>query len=458
VRETVRSDVALKLHYADETPYGSGVSGLLDLVLQRSCRSLLRAVAREGFTAVQDDCRAWNRRILSPTGLGGLYESADCLREACVYPPRELVRPVALYAGLRGKLQRIDLGSEASSLAPRIAAWSAGERHHAHSPLFDALREVGAFGRADEEVEPILDGVTYLGHAALAIQAQGTRILFDPFLPPAAFGRSLLERAARPDAVFITHSHPDHFDPIGLARLAAGAEIFVPAVDRESALATDMAFRLKELGFSRVTAISPGAAVAVGPLRVHALPFYGEQPSDGAVLHPSARNEGNTYLCEGLGRRVAIIADAGRDASGSTLEVARAARAAHGDVDMLFGGYRAWRMRPVRLLCSSVARYFLFVPPAERERWHKIMNDADDLVATGVAWGARHIVPYANGGTADYARIGLGPPLTGGGDVDVDPDVHEVVAAAAARGEVARVKPMQAGDCEQLFQEDGRTG
>src|SRR5690606_25681676 len=128
----------------------------------------------------------------------------------------------------------------------------------------------------------------------------------------------------------------------------------------ETLLATDMAYRLRELGFTRVQTLRWYQEVTVGPFRVIALPFYGEQPTDGVMLHPEARNLGNTYVVEGLGRRDALVADAGRDAAGETIALAAEARRRFGTIDALFGGYRAWRLQPIQYLLTSVARYVLF--------------------------------------------------------------------------------------------------
>jgi L-ascorbate metabolism protein UlaG (beta-lactamase superfamily) len=248
--------------------------------------------------------------------------------------------------------------------------------------------------------------------------------------------------------VFITHSHPDHYDLSTLLRLGRDVTIVVPEVERESLLAIDMAYRLRELGFTNVRSLRWHDAVDIGAIRVTALPFYGEQPTDGAMLHPEARNAGNTYVAEAAGTRIGLIADAGCDGAGSTITMAAAARDALGPLDVLFGGYRAWKVQPIRYLFSSVARYLLFVPPPARTQWQQIMNDADDLVQTAEAWGARAVVPYANGGTPWFERIGLGPREDEScpDDPRVDPPFAAVERAFAARPDAtASLVPLPAG-------------
>ena len=70
--------------------------------------------------------------------------------------------------------------------------------------------------------------VTYLGHAAILLESGGTRILMDPWLtdptyhgtwwhyPPLELGVRDLPRI---DYLYVSHEHPDHFDPPTLAQL-----------------------------------------------------------------------------------------------------------------------------------------------------------------------------------------------------------------------------------------------
>ncbi|MFO0738244.1 MAG: MBL fold metallo-hydrolase [Labilithrix sp.] len=67
-----------------------------------------------------------------------------------------------------------------------------------------------------------------LGHAMWLAEASGLRLLFDPLLDDAHHGgvfrvfpgRTIDAAALRPDFVFVSHRHPDHFDPRSLRRLA----------------------------------------------------------------------------------------------------------------------------------------------------------------------------------------------------------------------------------------------
>jgi len=172
-----------------------------------------------------------------------------------------------------------------------------------------------------------------------------------------------------------------------------------------------MAERLRELGFTRVHVLEWGQSISVGDIEIHALPFYGEQPTDGDVLHPTVRNAGNTYLVRTPTFSAVFLADSGRDGQGDVKQVASRARARFGSVDVVFAGYRGWLTYPAQHLFSSVTRFLLFVPPALWSVRQKIMIDADDALDVAERWGARFVAGYADGGAPWYWQVGLGPRL-----------------------------------------------
>ena len=93
-------------------------------------------------------------------------------------------------------------------------------------------------------------------------------------------------------------------------------------------LSVDMALRLQQLGFERVTAMKWGDRLRVGDVDIAALPFHGEQPAEHEVLHPEVRNAGNTYVVRTPTLSCAFVADSGRDPSGDVKDVtARLGRA-----------------------------------------------------------------------------------------------------------------------------------
>jgi len=455
----IRDEVGLQVRYADQTRFGSGVTGLVDALVARTCAPLIALARREGPARLAERSAEFMPRIFASQALGGLYAAPDVLREDCLYPDAARVTPAALVVRGLGPAGQggltLPLAGEAAELAEVVGALDRGCARPATglgARLWDALGDAGGLTQETSDDMALGDGVTAVGHATVAWQHAGARLVVDPFAVPPLPGdvqRPLPCRALRPDVVLITHSHPDHFDLHALLRFGADTPIVVPAVARESLLSIDMALRLRELGFRRVVALDWHESLQVGPFRVVALPFFGEQPTSGEFLHPEARNQGNTYLVEAGGRTIACIADAGADAAGDTVALARAAAHQHGALDLLFGGYRAWRLHPIELLGTSVVRYLLQVPRSQWQVRQQLMHDADDLLATAIAWGARAVVPYANGGAPWFARLGLGPH--GDDDPSFDPDLATVVQAAARVAHAPTVHALRPGQRMESF-------
>lgn len=93
------------------------------------------------------------------------------------------------------------------------------------------------------------------GHSAWTLETGGFRLLCD-------FGenrKGLLSKIA-PDAVFVSHAHPDHGG--GLAE-GTSVPVFASAITHEIT---------KEFALSRRVTLAPGRAARVGPLTVTAFP------------------------------------------------------------------------------------------------------------------------------------------------------------------------------------------
>jgi L-ascorbate metabolism protein UlaG (beta-lactamase superfamily) len=293
--------------------------------------------------------------------------------------------------------------------------------------LYDELLGAGFLEASDQGVERdaslIEPGLTFLGHNSVVVRSASTTVVVDPYLlpctdEPSPYRPLRLAEIGPLDAVVVTHSHPDHFSLGTLLQLPPDTLLLVPEVARETILSVAMAARLRQLGFTRVIELRWGDHAAVGDIEVHALPFLGEQPTDGKVLHPEVRNAGNVYVVRTPDLSVAMLADSGRDALGDVKDVALLTQERLGPVDVVFSGYRGWHAYPVQHLFSSVARYFLFVPPALWGSRMQLMNDIDDALDVAERWGSRLLVPYADGGAPWFWERGLGPRL--------DHDRHEI--------------------------------
>lgn len=473
----LQDHVSVDVGYRDETRFGGMISDRIETELRR------RAAAVLPQDLMGDQSAAWSA-LMRAEAFGALYETPTRLRGDWLYPDATAIVPDRI------ELTDMAVGTSgafaiAPALARDVARWVGDWQRVARRPrdpaaaaLFDALDGAGAFtpssaGEDDAAENAVGEGargrVTFLGHATALVDTGRTRVLVDPFfLPrsPHAAYRPLPFPRWPVDAILITHSHPDHFHPGTLLRFGPDVPILVPAVARESALSVDMAQRLRELGFRRVEAVGWWEERRIGDARITALPFYGEQPTADAVLHPELRNVGNVWSVTANGRRVAFCADSGRDAAGDMRAVATEDRGRAGPLDALFCGYRSWSLYPIQYVATSVARYALFVPPDLRLVRHTIMNGADEALDIAERWGTRTLIPYADGGAPWYWDNGLGPVL----DRPADPGNHfdpppEIVAAAAERrashfGAVAspvRVRIARPGDAFDPFEPDGAT-
>lgn len=102
--------------------------------------------------------------------------------------------------------------------------------------------------------------VTYLGHASILLEAGGTRILMDPWLtdptyhgtwwhyPPLEVGVRDLPRI---DYLYVSHEHPDHFDPPTLAQLDKNIHVVIANYRRKR-----FRDRIAALGFRRITELA----------------------------------------------------------------------------------------------------------------------------------------------------------------------------------------------------------
>src|SRR6185295_10842912 len=104
--------------------------------------------------------------------------------------------------------------------------------------------------------------VTYIGHACMIMESGGTRILMDPWLidptyhgtwwhyPPLTLGIRDLPKI---DYLYISHEHPDHFDPPTLRQFDKDLKVIIPNFRRKRFLE-----RLQAIGFRDITELAFG--------------------------------------------------------------------------------------------------------------------------------------------------------------------------------------------------------
>lgn len=109
--------------------------------------------------------------------------------------------------------------------------------------------------------------VTYLGHAALMVEANGVKLLMDPWLEDPAYLASWwhfpplakkIRDLGRLDYVWCSHDHPDHFDPKTLLQLPKDTRFLVPQFTSRT-----LERRYAELGFTNLVPLTFGETVAL---------------------------------------------------------------------------------------------------------------------------------------------------------------------------------------------------
>jgi L-ascorbate metabolism protein UlaG (beta-lactamase superfamily) len=417
--------VRFTVEYSDESPIGCCGSARLQAHLRAINAPIYRLLEREGPEQVVGQGERLLKKVFGSASFRAWCGQNGRLASDHLHPAPESVYPNALVASVGSEeILRVPWTKETSSeLHDAVAHW-AGDPGLAPSALGAPLDEYLRQNRSPENRLPKDSGqaidwgnadAVFLGHNTVAVRFKGQCLVVDPWFVPMAAryprGYQPLQRGqlGPVDAVAITHSHPDHFDPGSLLQFHRDTLMLVPKVPKESLLSFDLSYRLQEMGFRKVVALGWWESRKIGDITITALPFYGEQPTDADQLYPEVRNWGNFYHLQTPRLRCAIVADGGQDRDGTVKNVAFEAYRRWGAIDLLFSGYRGWALYPIQYFESSVREYLLFVPPELYSVRQSIMNTCDEAVDAAEAWHARYLVPYADGGAPWFSEIGLGP-------------------------------------------------
>jgi L-ascorbate metabolism protein UlaG (beta-lactamase superfamily) len=136
------------------------------------------------------------------------------------------------------------------------------------------------------------DSATYVGHATVLLDLDGTRLLTDPVLRPRV--GPLIRHGPLPaphliagvDAVLISHLHHDHADLASLRRLGREIPLLIPPGSRGF---------FERHGFRDNTELAPGETSDVGNVTVRAV----EARHDGGRRRGAAEVEPIGFLVEG---------------------------------------------------------------------------------------------------------------------------------------------------------------
>lgn len=131
-----------------------------------------------------------------------------------------------------------------------------------------------------------MTSIEFLGHAGLAIRHEGCLLLCDPWMSPEGaynaswfqypeYPHSDLRPLLRPDAVYVSHEHLDHFDPWFLAQLPKSTPVITGRFQKRRCVKL-----LEALGFDSVVQLADFDAFTISPgftIRV-SLPSYNCPP------------------------------------------------------------------------------------------------------------------------------------------------------------------------------------
>lgn len=129
---------------------------------------------------------------------------------------------------------------------------------------------------------------TFICNACAVVAQDGRRLLMDPWLTGGAFEGSWYHfppLKTRPadlagvDYLYLSHPHPDHFDPAALA--AFRRDIPIVVLDHGQNFLTRM---LRDLGFTAVIPVKDGETRELGPFRVSLFAPFAKHVFHGAVI------------------------------------------------------------------------------------------------------------------------------------------------------------------------------
>jgi L-ascorbate metabolism protein UlaG (beta-lactamase superfamily) len=126
-------------------------------------------------------------------------------------------------------------------------------------------------------------GITWLGQGGFALETDNTKLIIDPFLSDIVekvqglkrlIDPPVLVEELKPDFIFITHNHLDHFDPIAMPQIH---EMYpeVPILGPQSVVE-----KAKELNFraSVLSQVEVSQTVKAGDFLITVTPAYHSDP------------------------------------------------------------------------------------------------------------------------------------------------------------------------------------
>jgi UDP-MurNAc hydroxylase len=226
--------------------------------------------------------------------------------------------------------------------------------------------------------------LTQIDNACCVYEHNGFRLLTDPWLTEGAFEGSWFH--VRPlltkpydvkdvNALYISHIHPDHYDPRTLDVFPRSIPILV--LDRAPNFLTK---KLTEMGFNNLIKLQDGESTIIGPFTVTMYaPF---------VYHPYEKSDLGNFLDSSIVVECDGVTILNANDNTPTVEVAKKLRAAHGDFtiaqlkDCTAGPYPA---------CFSNLNHIEKL----EEKQRLIVRQLTAMCEVAEALGAKYFQPFA---------------------------------------------------------------
>lgn len=137
--------------------------------------------------------------------------------------------------------------------------------------------------------------ITYLGHASLAIEANGKHLIVDPFITANELARHIDFNSLKADYIILTHAHQDHVLDVEALAERTGATVICNA---------EMSYYYGNKGLNAI-GMNTGGKTTIDGIKVKAtIAFHSSSFADGTY-----GGNPNGYILEAEGKRIYIAGD-----------------------------------------------------------------------------------------------------------------------------------------------------
>jgi L-ascorbate metabolism protein UlaG (beta-lactamase superfamily) len=246
--------------------------------------------------------------------------------------------------GSSAPMRKVDIQVDASNMRGLGDLFRGTDLKNAASLLGEHASKAVFQASADEPSWPEISepGIYRREHASVVIRSRTTTILVDPITLWSGYPELVSAPTRRDgehfDAIFITHTHADHWHPPSIMYWAGDSQVpvYVPQVPHRNVLSLDDPSAVLAGFGQKVIAPQWWSSLQVGDIVVDVLPFYGEQPTrDAPGAPPTLRNFGSCYRFNTPDFSVLVLVDSGADPAGSMVAAVRRSVAQRGPADVL---------------------------------------------------------------------------------------------------------------------------